>query len=222
MLARMPAEERPRERLLRDGAHTLEPEALLALVLGTGRGAGEDALALATRVLNELGGVEALAAAQLGDLRQISGIGPVKAARIRAAFELALRAGPIEPPDEPPAPLDPLEAEVSRLRGQIAQGEAAVLGVRPGANAEPVTLELGTVFSPQARIGSHLARLLVAGPGPWWIVLVRPGGGPRAREQSATTRLLEGAATLGLAIERVLLITAQGHHTLAEAAKCGC
>lgn len=202
----LPPEDRPREKLLRDGAHTLDSAGLLALVLGTGRGNGEDALQLARRVLDELGGVEALGAATPEALQTIRGIGPVKAARIRAAFELTLRAGPVEPPTAPPPPDDPLTDAIERMRGQVAIGERAVLGLRPQEHVEPVTLALGEGLGPRTRLGSHLARMLGEGPGPWWVFVVRPGGEPRPAEREAALRLDEAARLVGLHLERVVLV----------------
>lgn len=202
----LPPEDRPREKLLRDGAHTLDSAELLALVLGTGRGNGEDALQLARRVLGALGGVEALGAATPEGLATIRGIGPVKAARIRAAFELALRSGPVEPPTIAPPPDDPLADAVERTRGQVAIGERAVLALRPEAEAEPVTLALGEGLGPRTRLGAHLARMLGEGPGPWWVFVVRPGGEPKAPEREAALRLDEAARLVGLGLERIVLV----------------
>lgn len=208
-------DDRPRERLLRDGAHTLDSASLLALVLGTGRGGGEDALQLARRVLRDAGGLDALGAATPEALQSIRGIGPVKAARIRAAFELALRAGPVEPPDEPPP--EPTEDQIiEMLRGQIATGERAVLGFRPGADEAPVTLALGEGLGRHTRIGAHLARLLAEGTGPWWVLVVRPGRGPREDERVGARRLDEGARLVGLDLDRVLLLAGRQHWPLLE------
>ncbi len=89
---------RPRERLLREGPHILEPSELLALVLVTGRGSGQDARQLAHRVLGQLGGLEGLAGADAKQLQTLRGIGPVRSARIRAALELGLRVAPLDVP----------------------------------------------------------------------------------------------------------------------------
>lgn len=213
-LLALPPDDRPRERLLRDGAHTLDSAELLALVLGTGRGGGEDALQLARRVLGDLGGVDALAAATPTVLQGVVGIGPVKSARLRAAFELCLRAGPVEPepPLEPPeAEVDPLEAAVARLRGQIPTGESAVIGYRPGDEAEPITLALGESVSPQSRLGSYLARLLSEGLGPWWVVSVRPGGKPKKAELTTARRLRSAAELVGIDLEHILLLGGSQH-----------
>ena len=87
---------RPQERLLREGPHILEPDELLALVLVSGRGTGEDARQLARRVLDELGGLDGLACADAAQLQTLRGIGPARSARIRAAVELGLRVAPFE------------------------------------------------------------------------------------------------------------------------------
>jgi DNA repair protein RadC len=74
-LAAMPLEDRPREKLLRAGAPSLNDTELVALVLGTGVH-GRDALAVAVDLLTACGGVEGPAAAasyllpRLGRLRE--------------------------------------------------------------------------------------------------------------------------------------------------------
>ncbi|MCB9537856.1 MAG: hypothetical protein H6704_16510 [Myxococcales bacterium] len=215
-LAELAPEERPRERLLTLGAAALDDASLLALVLGTGRGSGEDALQLARRILRTVGGVGALAAAAPMDLTAIDGIGAIRAARIRATFELGRRGAgggaaqdsgpPAAAPPPPAPPVDPFEAAVERLRGQVPTGEAAVLGYRPADARPPVTLGLGDQLGSETRAGAYLARLLTEGAGPWWIVSVRPGGKPAARERGAADRLLEAAALVGVDIERVVVV----------------
>lgn len=213
-LRELDPDDRPRERLLRDGAHTLGSAELLALVLGTGRGGGEDALQLARRVLHEIGGIEALGASTLGALQSIKGIGPVKAARIRSAFELALRSGPVEPHTVAPPPIDPVEALVADLRGQVPTGEKAVLGFRPHADDAPITLDLGAGLGARSRPGSFLARMLTEGIGPWWVVAIRPGGKPRAAERDVAERLDAAARVVGLDLERILLVGGRRHWLL--------
>lgn len=216
-LAELAPEERPRERLLTAGAVALEDASLLALVLGTGRGSGEDALQLARRILRSVGGVAALGATGPTELAAINGIGPVRAARLCATFELGRRAlggadaasppeVPAPAPPPPAPPVDPFEAAVERLRGQVPTGEAAVLGYRPLDARPPVTLGLGDQLGSETRAGTYLARLLTEGAGPWWIVSVRPGGKPAARERGAADRLLEAAGLVGVDIERVVVV----------------
>ena len=90
-LANLPASERPRERLWTLGAAALTSAELLALVLGTG-GGGKSVLEIASRMLEPgEGSLRRLAARPPAELIRLAGVGPTKAARLLAAFELAAR-----------------------------------------------------------------------------------------------------------------------------------
>ena len=78
---------RPRERLIRDGPPALSDAQLLAVVIGSGT-KRRSALAIAETVLHSMGGIGALARADLSAL----GLGDATAARVVAALELARRA----------------------------------------------------------------------------------------------------------------------------------
>jgi DNA repair protein RadC len=97
-MAAVPPHERPRERLLSQGAEALTERELLALVLRNGT-RGVSALDLAAELLAEYGSLGALAQARPEELAARNGIGTTKAASLVAAFQLARRAsvasGPI-------------------------------------------------------------------------------------------------------------------------------
>src|SRR6185436_16108323 len=82
--------DRPREKLERLGTSGLGDNELLAVVLGSGRG-GQDALAIANRVLEAAGGVHALPRADAGTLQSVNGVGRARALQILAAVELGRR-----------------------------------------------------------------------------------------------------------------------------------
>ncbi len=83
--------ETPRQRLSRLGASALCDIELLSLVLGRGP-KGEDARSLARRLVAAGGGPWRLAQTSLRELARLPGMGPAKAARLSAAFELGSRA----------------------------------------------------------------------------------------------------------------------------------
>src|SRR5687768_12332759 len=88
----LPDADRPRERLWSLGAPALTTAELLAIVLGTG-GAGQDVLSLAARLLEvSEGSLRRLAQRPGAELLRSPGIGPTKAGRLIAAFELGARA----------------------------------------------------------------------------------------------------------------------------------
>ena len=83
--------ERPRERLWSLGASALTTAELLAILIGTGRG-GADVLEVAGQLLGVSGGsLRRLAQRPAAELLRAPGIGPTKAARLLAAFELGGR-----------------------------------------------------------------------------------------------------------------------------------
>jgi DNA repair protein RadC len=85
--------ELPRERLWRVGAPALTTAELVAILLGTGS-RGRNVLDTAGRLL-ELGhgSLRGLAARPAPELLRAAGVGPTKAARLVAAFELGQRLG---------------------------------------------------------------------------------------------------------------------------------
>lgn len=91
-------DERPRERLLKNGAESLSNVELLAIMLRTGT-RKMNALELARTLLGDSEGrIGGIAAMSIDKLKLLPGIGPAKAATLAAAFELGRRCA-----DERPA-----------------------------------------------------------------------------------------------------------------------
>ena len=86
----LPAEERPRERLMRLGPSALTHEELVSLLLRTGT-PSESALERARTLLVAHGGLTGLAGASPEELSREAGVGPVRAATIAAAIEIGRR-----------------------------------------------------------------------------------------------------------------------------------
>jgi DNA repair protein RadC len=88
----LPADARPREKLISRGAHALGDAELLALLLRTGV-AGKNVLRLAQELLDQFGGIAGLLHTSLDDLKKIRGLGgTAKRAELIAVLELARRA----------------------------------------------------------------------------------------------------------------------------------
>jgi len=86
----LPPAERPRERLLNQGANALKTAELLAILLRTGT-SGRPVLDLADFLLSHFGSLEALSRASVGELAKVKGVGQAKAIGLKAAFALAAR-----------------------------------------------------------------------------------------------------------------------------------
>jgi DNA repair protein RadC len=90
-LKSLPAADRPREKLAERGPDALTDAELLAAILRSGTGGGVTALDLARRLLSHFGSLGDLAKAGFGELCEIRGVGPAKAAEIMAAVEIGRR-----------------------------------------------------------------------------------------------------------------------------------
>jgi DNA repair protein RadC len=90
-MAQWPPSERPRERLLAQGAASLSDAELVALFLGTGV-RGKSALDLARELLARFGRVSRLLSAPQREIDAVPGVGAAKYAQIAAVMELARRA----------------------------------------------------------------------------------------------------------------------------------
>jgi DNA repair protein RadC len=89
-MAHLPAGERPRERLYWNGPGALADAELLALQLGSGTGS-RGAVEVAREMLATYGSLAEVARREASELARVRGVGPSKAARLAATFELTRR-----------------------------------------------------------------------------------------------------------------------------------
>ena len=89
LIRELPADERPRERLLAQGARALGDAELLAILLRTGR-PGASAIEVAREILTAIGGLPGLAGTGAQGLLR-KGLGEAKVAALLAAAEVGRR-----------------------------------------------------------------------------------------------------------------------------------
>ena len=101
----LPDEDRPREKLVKQGAGALSESELIAILLRTGM-VGANAVDVARQLLLRFGSLTALSRCRAEELAEIKGIGMAKALQLAAAFELGKRLaqelpvkGKLESPD---------------------------------------------------------------------------------------------------------------------------
>lgn len=106
------ADDRPREKLLQKGRHSLTDSELLAIILGSGS-RGESALELAKRILSDYhNNLNELGKISVRDLiKKYKGVGEAKAINIIAALELGRRR----------QDTDPIERELIRSSKDVFQ-----------------------------------------------------------------------------------------------------
>ncbi len=85
-----PEDERPRERLIAHGPAALSEAQLLAILIRNGK-SGRTALDLGRELLERFGSLAGIEQASITEICAIEGIGPAKAAELKAAIELGRR-----------------------------------------------------------------------------------------------------------------------------------
>lgn len=85
-----PEGERPREKLLAQGAARLSDAELLAIFMGSGT-RGQSAVDLGRRLLDQAGNLRALLDMAPAELARLAGLGPARACALAGALELGTR-----------------------------------------------------------------------------------------------------------------------------------
>lgn len=83
-------DERPRERLVSNGAGSLSDSELIAILLGTGTNK-KSAIDIGREILENYGDLNNLISCDLSQFKRIKGIGTAKAVTLAATFEVARR-----------------------------------------------------------------------------------------------------------------------------------
>ena len=92
-----PVKERPRERLIAEGAERLTDAELLAIILRVGRGTfkkgvlGQNATDFSKELLTEFKGLRGLDRAHIEELLKVPDLNIAKVSQIKATFELGKR-----------------------------------------------------------------------------------------------------------------------------------
>lgn len=174
--------ERPREKLLVQGASALGNAELLAVLLGSGT-PGQSVIDISNTLLAKAGWrLDRLFSLSVQDMEATEGIGPAKAAIVQAAFELGRRFL-VEKADAPSVPLvsgrSVYELMIPRLKGLDHEECWMVLLDSLGRSGGVLRLTMGGFDSTVLDV-RQIARTAVSA-GAAGIVLVHnhPSGDPR-------------------------------------------
>ncbi len=201
-IADLPAADRPRERLLSRGAEALSDRELLALLLGSGA-EGCDAVELAGHLITRHGGLYELSRADAQELAAgLPGIGPAKAARVAAAFQLARRAAPASRGTRQRirGSADLAAVAAPLLTGLRHERVVVVICDSAGVVLRTATLTEGVIDRSLLPVRDVLALVLAAGGTAFGVAHNHPTGRaePSEADRLVTARLSAGAEAVGL------------------------
>jgi DNA repair protein RadC len=194
----LPSSERPRERLLNHGAGALSSAELLAIILRTGTH-DENVVRVAQRLLATFGGLTGLAKASPTELTSEKGLGPAKAAQLKAALEIGKRLL-LESPDERPQIRSPADAanivmsEMSLLDQEHLC--TMLLDTKNRVVATP-TIYVGSLNTSLIRVGELFREAIRANCASLIVLHNHPSGDPTpSPEDVAVTRQIVDAGKL--------------------------
>lgn len=192
------ASERPRERLMQHGAGALSDAELLAILLRVGV-EGESAVQVGARLLNALGGITGIHRSSYEEVCAQHGIGPAKAAQIKAAIELGRRLSS-QVSEERPAVQSPQDAAhlLQYEMGALEQEELRVILLDIRNRVLRIeTIYRGSLNSSQIRIGEVYKAAIRANAAHIIVVHNHPSGDPApSPEDIAVTRAIIQAGKL--------------------------
>ena len=194
----MRTDDRPRERLERQGPQALSNSELLAILLGSGV-RGLSAIQLAEKLLNEFGGLPGLHRADYQDLVNTRGIGPAKAAQLGAAVELGRRLAVSLPEDRPSIQSPEQAAELVMYEmGALKQEHLRVLLLDTRNQLIRITeVYQGSLNTSLIRIGEIFRDAVRANAAAVIVVHNHPSGDPApSPEDVAVTRAMIDAGSL--------------------------
>lgn len=210
-----PLAERPRERLAFLGPEQLRDEELVALVFGSGA-----TLTAARRLIEEAGGMHALRRLGVDALCQLPGVGPARAAQLKAALELGRRALQPEPLFDLfigqatdvahvlQLELSPGEQEAVHVLGLDARHRVRSRHIAALGQVDRVQVCPSDVFRPLVREG--LVATVIAHNHPSGDPL------PSREDELLTRRLVQVGQLLGVMLLDHIIVAQSGYYSFAE------
>jgi DNA repair protein RadC len=210
----LPRAERPRERLKSVGADNLSSQELLAIIIGRGV-SGMSAITIAQELLHRFGSVKKISAATIEELSTIKGLGPAKAAQLKASFVLGSR----QEIDDDPSDLsikDP-ESLVKVIRKGIQDKakehfKIVLLNTRNKITGIK-TISIGTLNASLVHPREVFKEALAHSASSIILVHNHPSDDPEPSDDdlSMTRRLVDAGRLMGIEVLDHIIITKRSH-----------
>jgi DNA repair protein RadC len=215
----MASEDRPRERLALTGAEALNNAELLAILLRTGL-KGENAVRLGERLLAQHGGLVGLLKMSYADLCKVKGIGPAKAAQLKAAVELGRRIAAASPAEKPTinSPADAANVIMYEMRALDQEVVKVLLLDTRNRLIAVVEVYRGSLNTSMIRVGELFREAVKQSAASIIVAHNHPSGDPSpSPDDVAVTRLMvEAGRLLDTPVHDHLIIGSQRFVSLKE------
>jgi DNA repair protein RadC len=217
-LRNLPQEERPRERLFKQGPAALSTTELLAILLGTGN-RHESVLRLAERVLVRCGGLNGLLQTTPTELNEIHGMGQAKVAQVMAAIEIGKRLMTASPDKRPMVRTSGDAARLMLDMSHLTQEQVRVILLDTSRRViDVVTVYIGTVSTAVLRAAEIYREAITRNAPGLILVHNHPSGDPTPSPEDVelTHRLRDAGDLLDISLLDHIIIGAQEWRSLRE------
>ena len=213
-------DDRPREKLMRNGPSALSNAELLAILINSG--SGDDSAVDVARNILRLGNdnLHELGRLDLKELKKVKGIGEARAVTIAAALELGRRrqaATPVERPQIKSA-ADAAEIVVPLLRDESEERFVVLFLNQANRVICHEVVSNGGYTSTVADIRVILKKALLHGAGKIVVAHNHPSGNPSpsAMDKDLTRKLKESAAMMDIQVLDHLIVAGAGYTSFAD------
>ena len=218
-ISRWPKRERPRERLLQQGAQHLAEAELLGILLGKGT-ARKTAIDLGRELLDRYKSLQNLFARSPSELMSIRGIGAAKAAILSAAFELLRRTQSQSSPEKPTfkRSSDVAEVYLPLLRDLRKEVFKVLLLNRANRLIQEVPVSEGTLEASIVHPRDVFREALLAPAAGVILIHNHPSGNPTPSEEDLkiTRQLVEAGKLLGVRVYDHIILAGERYRSFAD------
>ncbi len=214
-----PAAERPREKLLAQGAHALSDTELLAILIRVGSGKST-AIDLARKILVQEKNLRGIAGKTPQELMRLKGIGVAKAVELLAAFEIGRRVQGMNHEERPiiHSPEDIARIMIPRLRDKKNESFWVMLLDAKNALIHEEELTTGTLTAslvhPREVYKVAIDRVAAS------VIVVHnhPSGNrePSSEDVNVTRQLVEAGRIIGIPLHDHVIVGGDGYTSFAE------
>jgi len=218
-ISRWPEKERPRERLLQQGAQHLTEAELLGILIGKGT-RRKTAIDLARELLDRYESLENLFSRSPSELMKIKGIGSAKAATLSAAFQLVRRIQSKTSKDQPSfkRAKDVANLYLPLMKDLRKEVFRVLLLSRSNRLIKEVTISEGTLDASIVHPRDVFREALLESAAGVILLHNHPSGNPNPSEEDLriTKQLVEAGRVMGIKVYDHIILAGEDYRSLAD------
>jgi len=218
-ISRWPEKERPRERLLQQGAQHLTEAELLGILIGKGT-RRKTAIDLARELLDRYESLENLFSRSPSELMKVKGIGSAKAATLSAAFQLVRRIQSKTSKGQPSfkRAKDVANLYLPLMKDLRKEVFRVLLLSRSNRLIKEVTISEGTLDASIVHPRDVFREALLESAAGVILLHNHPSGNPNPSEEDIriTKQLVEAGRVMGIKVYDHIILAGEDYRSLAD------